>query len=241
MEPMDALKKPGIMAKLRNSKGFSLIEMAIVLVIIGIIIAAIVKGQDLMVNARAKQIVTTTNAWKTAMFAYMDRNGRFPGDNDKSGAIGDGVTEQATPLTAIEELATTLSAVPANPIIVGGQSYWMYPGYSLGISNPADKINVLVICKNSDCSLVLSPDDIELIKAVDTAIDNISDWGTGSFRGLNADSKGLLTTPVLASAAGGRDVAVVKDIHTTVQNVSGPWPPTGAGCYGAVWAFDKRW
>ena len=54
MEPMDTLTKPGIMAKLRNRRGFSLIEMAIVLVIIGIIIGAIIKGQDLMLNSRAK-------------------------------------------------------------------------------------------------------------------------------------------------------------------------------------------
>src|ERR1035437_5774725 len=87
MEPMDTLKKPAMMVRLRNSKGFSLVEMAIVLVIIGVIIGAIVKGQDLIVNSRAKQVTSAASTWRNLAMPFMDRNGRLPGDGAKTGII----------------------------------------------------------------------------------------------------------------------------------------------------------
>ena len=39
-----------------NNKGFTLIEMAIVLIIIGIIIGAVVKGKDLVRSAEQKRL-----------------------------------------------------------------------------------------------------------------------------------------------------------------------------------------
>ncbi len=40
---------------LRNAKGFTLVELAIVLVIIGIILGAVLKGQELINNAKMKR------------------------------------------------------------------------------------------------------------------------------------------------------------------------------------------
>ncbi len=41
---------------IRNQKGFTLVELAIVLVIIGLILGAVLKGQDLINNARMKRL-----------------------------------------------------------------------------------------------------------------------------------------------------------------------------------------
>src|SRR3974390_2486897 len=117
----------GMVLRLRNRKGFSLIELAIVLVIIGIIVAAILKGQDLLFNSRTKQFVSAANAWKVAAYGFMDRNNRFPGDEGVNGNISDQSTaEQAGTGTATAELAAQLSNVPPNPVVIGGQSYWFY-------------------------------------------------------------------------------------------------------------------
>ncbi len=242
MEPMDALKKPGIMAKLRNSKGFSLIEMAIVLVIIGIIVAAIIKGQDLMFNSRAKQLVSTANSWKIAAFAYMDRNGNFPGDSGKNGVIGD-TGELADTVTAVAEIASTLSNAPANPVMIGGQSYWFYFG---NVVASVGTRNVIVICPSVDCKTALAPDDVEMFKALDTAIDGSADAGVGQLRGIKFAGAHLLATQ-LSAATGGRanNVAVlfandVEDVTSTGAATGKPWTVLTPFQYGAVWAFDKQ-
>jgi len=72
-----------------NSKGFTLIVMAIVLIIIGIIIGAVVKGKDLASSAEQKRLYSKfLNSWEVAYNAYYDRTGRILGDtatNDNSG------------------------------------------------------------------------------------------------------------------------------------------------------------
>ena len=40
----------------RNEKGFTLVELAIVLVIIGIILGAVLKGQELINSAKIKRV-----------------------------------------------------------------------------------------------------------------------------------------------------------------------------------------
>ncbi|MDX9713993.1 MAG: prepilin-type N-terminal cleavage/methylation domain-containing protein [Dissulfurispiraceae bacterium] len=72
---------------LRCQRGFTLVELAIVLVIIGIILGAVLKGQDLIENANAKKIASIPSQWEVPMWAYYDRNGSFPGDSAKDGAI----------------------------------------------------------------------------------------------------------------------------------------------------------
>ena len=72
-----------------NNQGFTLIEMAIVLIIIGIIIGAVVKGKDLVRSAEQKRLYSKfINSWEVAYSAYYDRTGRILGDtatNDNSG------------------------------------------------------------------------------------------------------------------------------------------------------------
>ena len=75
---------------LTNNKGFTLIEMAIVLIIIGIIIGAVVKGKDVIRSAEQKKLYTKyINAWEMAYNTYYDRTGWVLGDtatDDNSGA-----------------------------------------------------------------------------------------------------------------------------------------------------------
>lgn len=66
---------------LTNNKGFTLIEMAIVLIIIGIIIGAVIKGKDIIRSAEQKKIYTKyTNAWRLCYLNFYDRTGKRLGD-----------------------------------------------------------------------------------------------------------------------------------------------------------------
>jgi prepilin-type N-terminal cleavage/methylation domain-containing protein len=79
---MNEKSNKAITAPLGNNKGFTLIEMAIVLVIIGIIISAVVKGGDLIESANQKKLVSEVNSIRAAYFSYFDRNGKDPGGTD---------------------------------------------------------------------------------------------------------------------------------------------------------------
>ena len=66
-----------------SNQGFTLIEMAIVLIIIGIIIGAVVKGKDLIRGAEQKKIYAKfINEWRIAYLNFYDRTGMVLGDTD---------------------------------------------------------------------------------------------------------------------------------------------------------------
>ncbi|MGD9788312.1 MAG: prepilin-type N-terminal cleavage/methylation domain-containing protein [Sulfuricellaceae bacterium] len=62
-------------------KGFTLIEIAIVLVIIGLLLGGVLKGQELIDNAKIKNAVNDMNGITAAYNAYIDRYHRLPGDD----------------------------------------------------------------------------------------------------------------------------------------------------------------
>jgi|APSaa5957512535_1039671.scaffolds.fasta_scaffold63882_2 prepilin-type N-terminal cleavage/methylation domain-containing protein len=75
------------MKKIQNQKGFTLIEIAIVLVIIGLLVGGVLQGQELIENSRVKQAVKDMNGTAAATFAYQDRYGRIPGDDGPTATL----------------------------------------------------------------------------------------------------------------------------------------------------------
>lgn len=71
--------------KYNTSKaGFSLIEMAMVLIVIGLIIGGILKGQELIEAAKLKAVLTQLNEYRLATATFIDRYDGLPGDFDKA-------------------------------------------------------------------------------------------------------------------------------------------------------------
>jgi prepilin-type N-terminal cleavage/methylation domain-containing protein len=64
-----------------KQKGFTLIEIAIVLVIIGLLLGGVLQGQQLIENSRVKSAVNDFNGIAAGAFSYQDRYGRLPGDD----------------------------------------------------------------------------------------------------------------------------------------------------------------
>jgi prepilin-type N-terminal cleavage/methylation domain-containing protein len=84
-----------------KQSGFTLVEMSIVLVIIGLIISGILVGQDLINNARVGATVTQIQKLDTAYNTFRGKYNGIPGDLDKAIAFlgtaaqgnGDGFVE----------------------------------------------------------------------------------------------------------------------------------------------------
>lgn len=79
---------------MRQQAGFTLVEIAIVLVIIGLLLGGVLKGQEIITNAKIKNLESDFNGISAAIYSYQDRYRAIPGDDRNAAArwTGGGVT-----------------------------------------------------------------------------------------------------------------------------------------------------
>lgn len=65
-----------------NQSGFTLVEIAIVLVIIGLLLGGVLKGQELITQAKIKNVANDLSGMSAAVYGYQDRFKKFPGDDN---------------------------------------------------------------------------------------------------------------------------------------------------------------
>ncbi|HEX2825705.1 MAG TPA: prepilin-type N-terminal cleavage/methylation domain-containing protein [Burkholderiales bacterium] len=103
----------------KRESGFTLIEIAIVLVIIGLLLGGVLKGQELITGARVRNLIQQQDGVKAAYFGFLDRYRALPGDygaattnisgttadGNANGQIGGGTTAPVESILAWEHLA----------------------------------------------------------------------------------------------------------------------------------------
>jgi prepilin-type N-terminal cleavage/methylation domain-containing protein len=85
------------MMKARTNKhtgqsGFTLVEIAIVLVIVGLLLGGILKGQEMIVQAKIKNVINDFNGVTAAVNSYQDRYRALAGDDLNAAARWTGQT-----------------------------------------------------------------------------------------------------------------------------------------------------
>ena len=71
--------------KVQKNGGFTLVEIAIVLVIIGLLLGGILKGQEMITQAKIKNVIADFSGISAAYHGYVDRYKRIPGDDPCAG------------------------------------------------------------------------------------------------------------------------------------------------------------
>jgi prepilin-type N-terminal cleavage/methylation domain-containing protein len=65
----------------QRRSGFTLVEIAIVLVVVGLLLGGILEGQELITQAKIKSIVSDFSGLSAAYYGYHDRYRAIPGDD----------------------------------------------------------------------------------------------------------------------------------------------------------------
>jgi len=66
---------------MKRQQGFTLVEIAIVLVIIGLLLGGILKGQEMITQAKIKNSIADFSGISAAYHGYQDRYRAIPGDD----------------------------------------------------------------------------------------------------------------------------------------------------------------
>ena len=225
--------KPLCNAATYNShSGFTLVELAIVLVIIGLVLAAVLKGQEMIQNAKIKNLASDLKGVSVAYYAYLDRYMAIPGDDPAAsshagtGAIagnGDGLisglfTDAATPPATESQAfwqhtrmagfltgsATAGSALPSNNSLGGilGVQGGTTAAAIYGMSGP-------VVCASNI--------PWRIAEGVDTMLDD----GNSDSGAIRAGVAGVVPTAVGVSGTYGAGVAIpaTEGLHTVCMKI----------------------
>jgi prepilin-type N-terminal cleavage/methylation domain-containing protein len=73
--------------RIRSQAGFTLVEIAIALIIIGLLVGGILKGQGLVQQAKVRKLETQAEEIRAAVSAYYRSVGKLPGDTNNDSRI----------------------------------------------------------------------------------------------------------------------------------------------------------
>jgi prepilin-type N-terminal cleavage/methylation domain-containing protein len=96
---------------MHTRSGFTLIELSIVLVIIGLIAGGVLVGRDLIEAARIRQQITEIEQFKTAVNTFRIKYNGLPGDLNYTDAAALGFT-QASPAMGMETAYWNIATEP---------------------------------------------------------------------------------------------------------------------------------
>lgn len=119
-------RKQGIIAMEKTQKGFTLVEIAIVLVVIGLLLGGALKGQELINNAKAKSMANDFRTIPVFIYGYQDKFRALPGDDPAAQVhLGAGAYQVST-VAAGGSAGNGRLDGPWNSASIGDESYVLW-------------------------------------------------------------------------------------------------------------------
>lgn len=174
-----------------NRKGFSLIEMSVVLVIIGFILGAVTIGSDLIGNAKQKKVYTDfILPWDLAVDSYLEKSGMLLGDKNHVGKFS---ASQQEILDALKRYGITPPATNRDSsfeeLYSGGNTSAVITLH-FAYSTKLDLENNTIIGNGFQLTSNASSFPTQLAISLDTAIDGEENATEGLFIDTSATTAG---------------------------------------------------
>ena len=217
----------------KQQSGFTLVEIAIVLVIIGLLLGGVLKGQELVNSAKVKNFVSDFKAVPLFIYGYQDKFKALPGDDANA----------ATHLGSAVTLLTPTAATLGNGRIEGNYNsetatdeslaFWQQVRIANLASGPTDFSSAALITaavpRNADGgrigvqstspitgmtgSFFVCSDAVQgkYTKQIDTTMDD-GNTATGSVRVMDSGYSGTAKTAIPTTGTGG----IVDDTTYTI-------------------------
>ena len=159
----------------RNNKGFSLIELSIVLIILGLLVAGVTGGASLIKSAQLRSIVTEFTNYRTAYNSYYAQFGKVPGADTDPSIIKD---DEAALTDLFEEGVIDKSPIEGTssenyiPSKFGKNAKWFLNNAGASFAAVADYSNANILSLSGSVDYATGALTSDEAENIDTKIDD---------------------------------------------------------------------
>lgn len=228
--------------KSRRNKGFTLVELSIVLIIISLIVSGVLVGQDLIEGAKLRSTVSQINDYNTAVNTFKLKFNGLPGDivGSTVGLTGDGNSDGLlmggatanTPAQSVGEPTRFWVHLSAGNLIPGNfTELTTGNNQTISVNFPAAKTGTNGIAAWGSDATGLNYYQIGAVSGTNANVHQFRNQTLSPFEAYNLDSK-------IDNGIPNSGISVAQGGDTVDTTTTGTPDTTCADSTAGTWNFD---